>query len=201
MNTIESSPTWTLTVTDLKQYTYCPRVLFFQRCLPGVRPVTAKMEEGIRAQEDAEARERRRQLRAYGFTTGDRHFAVPLYSAALKLTAIIDMVILRPDGQNVAVPIDYKLSVWAGEHFRLQLACYGLLVEEEMGLPAPHGFLYLIPERRAEKVPLSAALKRQARMALIEIRSLIEAEIAPAPTTRPARCVNCEFRRFCNDVL
>ena len=201
MSTIESSTAWTLTVTDLKQYTYCPRVLFFQRCLPGVRPVTVKMEEGIRAQDDAEARERRRQLRCYGFTTGDRHFDVPLRSAALGLTAVVDLVIMRPDGQSLVIPVDYKLSDLASEHFRVQLACYGLLLEEEMGLPAPYGFLYFIPERRAEKVTLPATLKLRTKAALSQMRCVIETEIMPAPTSKSARCVNCEFRRFCNDVL
>ncbi len=199
--TTENSTVWTLTVTDLKQYTYCPRVCFFMRCLPGVRPVTAKMEEGIRVQEDAEAHERRRQLRSYGFTTGERNFDVPLYSTALRLKALIDLVILRPDGQNVAIPVDYKLSSLTGEHVKVQLACYGLLIEEEMELPAPYGFLYLIPERRAEKVPLPAGSKLRAQAALAEMRSLIETEIMPEPTASRARCVNCEFRRFCNDIL
>lgn len=66
--------TATLTATDLKQFTYCPRVVYYMRCLPDVRPITAKMQEGIAAHDDAEARERRRGLGAYGFTTGQRHF-------------------------------------------------------------------------------------------------------------------------------
>ncbi len=144
------------------------------------------MEAGIRVQEDAEAHERRRQLRSYGFTTGERHFDVSLYSVALRLSAVIDLVILRPDGQNIAIPVDYKLSSLTGEHFKLQLACYGLLAEEEMELPAPFGFLYLIPERRAEKVPLPAAVKLRAQAALAEMRSLIETEIMPEPTERRA---------------
>ena len=197
---MENSTAWTLTVTDLKQYIYCPRVLFFQRCLPAVRPVTVKMEEGIRAQEDAEARERRRQLRSYGFTTGERHFDVSLYSAALRLTAEVDLIIMRPDGENAVIPVDYKLSILPGEHFKVQLACYGLLVEEEIGLPAPYGFLYLIPEKRAERVLLSAGLKLRARAALAEMRTVIEREVMPAPVSSVARCVNCEFRRFCNDI-
>ncbi len=193
--------TWTLTVTDLKQYAYCPRILYFTRCLPHVRPVTAKMAEGIQAQEAEEAREQRRQLRSYGFTTGARHFAVSLYSATLGLTALVDMVISQPDGKAIVIPVDYKMSDLAGPHFRLQLACYGLLLEEEMGLPAPYGFLYLIPERRAERIPLSAALKLEARTLLAEMRRVVEAEIMPEPTLQAARCVNCEFRRFCNDVV
>jgi len=192
---------WTLTVTDLKQYTYCPRILYFTRCLSDVRPVTVKMEEGRLAGQDAEAREMRRQLRSYGFRTGDRHFGVSLYSAALGLTAQIDLVIFRPDGQDIVVPVDYKLSRMVGKHFKAQLACYALLLEEEMELPAPYGFIYLIPFRQAERIVLSRRLKRSVRATLAEMRALVESEIMPPPTRRRARCVNCEFRRFCNDVL
>ena len=45
-------------VTDLKQYFYCPRVVYYAYCLPQVRPVTAKMEAGIEAQVEAEERYR-----------------------------------------------------------------------------------------------------------------------------------------------
>jgi len=192
---------WTLTVTDLKQYTYCPRILYYTRCLPHVRPTTEKMAEGKRTQEDEQAREQRRQLRTYGFETGQRHFDVALYSSTLGVSAVIDLVILRPDGQSVAIPVDYKLSTLAGEHFKLQLACYGLLVEEEMELPAPYGFIYLMPERRAQKVTISARDRERILVALAEMREIVEAERMPAMTTRPARCVNCEFRLFCNDVF
>jgi CRISPR-associated exonuclease Cas4 len=198
---MESANSWTLTVTDLKQYTYCPRILYFMRCLPGVRPVTTKMREGSAAHDDAELREQRRLLRAYGFTTGERHFDVAIYSADLRINALLDLVIVEPDGKPIAVPVDYKMSDMAGAHVRLQLACYGLLVEAEMGLAAPYGFVYLTVERRAEKVPFSAALKHETRAALHEMRAIVEAELMPEPTARVARCVNCEFRRFCNDVL
>jgi CRISPR-associated exonuclease Cas4 len=198
---MENTIAWTLTVTDLKQYAYCPRILYYMRCLPGVRPITTKMREGIAAHEDAELREQRRQLRVYGFTTGERHFDVAIYSATLRLNALLDLVIVEPDGKPIAVPVDYKMSDMTGAHVRLQLACYGLLAEEELGLPAPYGFIYLTVERRAEKVILSSALKLETQAALTEMRTIVEAETMPEPTTRAARCVNCEFRRFCNDVL
>jgi len=193
--------TWTLIVTDLKQYTYCPRILYFNRCLPAVRPITEKMAEGKRVQEDEQGREVRRQLRTYGFSSGQRRFDVALYSSSLGVSAVVDLVILQPDGQEIAIPVDYKLSEMAGEHFKLQLACYGLLVEEEMGLPAPYGFIYLMPERRAHRVPISTRDRERIKIALAEMREIVETERMPAMTTRPARCVNCEFRRFCNDVF
>jgi CRISPR-associated exonuclease Cas4 len=190
-----------LTVTDLKQYCYCPRILFYMRCLPGVRPLTVKMEEGKQAHEREEEREERRQLRAYGFSQGERHFAVSLFSATLGMTALIDLVILRPDGKAQAVPVDYKLSRMVGPHVKMQLACYGLMLEEETGLPVPYGFVYLIQERRAEKVQLTPSLRIQTCTTLTAMRTLIESETMPPPTSRVAYCVNCEFRRFCNDVL
>ena len=71
------------TVTDLKQYFYCPRVVYYTYCLPLLRPTTYKMEAGAVAHEEVGDLERRlpvdykhtarqigehawRQLAAYG---------------------------------------------------------------------------------------------------------------------------------------
>lgn len=193
--------TWFLTVTDVKQHWYCPRIPYYHRCLPGVRPVTAKMEAGIAAQADEEQREVRRQLRTYGFATGERQFNVPFCSTALGVTAVIDLIILRPDGKEMVVPVDYKLSDTSGEHFKAQLALYGLLLEEEIELAAPFGFLYLMVTRKAERVALTDRLKASARAAIAAIRACVEQDRMPEPTLQVGRCVNCEFRRFCNDVI
>ncbi len=48
---------WLLEVTDLKQYTFCPRIVFYRYCLPRIRPITYSMEEGIRSHEEEETRE------------------------------------------------------------------------------------------------------------------------------------------------
>lgn len=65
-----------LQVTDLKQYLYCPRVVFYRYCLPDVRPVTFKMQAGIAAQDRVTELEKRRSLRAYDVVAGTRHFHV-----------------------------------------------------------------------------------------------------------------------------
>jgi CRISPR-associated exonuclease Cas4 len=68
------------TVTDLKQYAYCPRVVAYTYCLPLLRPTTYKMEAGIAAHGKAANRERRRTLVAYGLEHGQRYFDVSLES-------------------------------------------------------------------------------------------------------------------------
>ena len=59
----EMETAWSLRVIDLKQYEYCPRIVYYEYCLPGVRPTTYKMAAGIAAQDRVNTLEERRGLR------------------------------------------------------------------------------------------------------------------------------------------
>lgn len=194
-----------LEVTDLKQYAYCPRIVYYRYCLPAIRPVTYKMAAGIAAHHDEAEREERRSLRAYGIQEGERYFDVRLGSEALGLRGRLDMVVAVPrrDAAEVElIPVEYKLSERTpGRHFRIQLATYGLLLEAAWERPVRRGFLYLIPLRRAVEVRLTAALRRQALDEVARIRAMVEHEAMPEAPASRRPCVSCEFRRFCNDVL
>jgi len=196
---------WLLEVTDLKQYTCCPRIVFYRYCLPRVRPITYSMEEGIRCHEEEETREERRSLRNYGLTSGERVYRLPLQSTKLGLTGRVDLAIATPSREvpgAEAIVVEYKLSEQkAGSHFMLQLAAYALLLEEAWGLPVNRGFLYSIPLRKAESVAITQHLRRKVMQTVAQIRQIVESEIMPSPPSSLRRCVTCEFRRFCNDVV
>ncbi len=114
-------------VTDLKQWVYCPRILYFRLCLPAIRPLTYKMEAGIEDGEAEAQRESRRSLRTYGLKSGRREYDVALASGRLGLRGKIDMLILREEpGEEELIPVDYKLSDLASPHFRLQLMAVSL---------------------------------------------------------------------------
>jgi CRISPR-associated exonuclease Cas4 len=192
-----------LQVTDLKQWTYCPRVVFYRYCLPRIRPITYSMQAGVQAHEVVAAREERRSLRPYGLEAGERFFDVALTSERLRLTGRIDLVIRTQSEQGEeGVVVDYKLSErQAGTHFKLQLAAYAVMVEETWGIPVRRAFLYHIPQRQAESIPLTAILRRQVETTIASIHAAIAGEVMPLPPTRLGACVACEFRRFCNDVV
>lgn len=196
---------WLIEVTDLKQYICCPRIIFYRYCLPRVRPVTYTMEEGIRSHDEEEQREGRRSLRSYGLSTGERAFHLSLQSSKLGLTGRIDLAIATPSRNAAdaeAIVVEYKLSEKkAGPHFALQLAAYALLVEEAWQLPVKRAFLYSIPLHHAEPVPITSTLRKKVVQTTASINRIIEDEIMPPPPSSHARCVSCEFRRFCNDVV
>lgn len=197
---LDDDMTYPVRATDLKQFVYCPRVFYYQVCLPRVRPVTFKMQEGVEAGRSEAGKEERRSLRAYGIAAGEREFDVPLRSERLGLRGEIDMVITVSETREV-IPVDYKLSRIAGPHFQLQVAVYGMMLEEMRGVNVARGFLYEIPLKRAEQVKIDTALRVKAEKAVREMRVILEAERMPPPVRNAAKCVTCEFRRFCNDVV
>ena len=185
-------------VTDLKQWLYCPRILYYRLCLPDVRPTTYKMQMGSEEGKAEEIREARRSLKIYGVEDGHREFNVVLSSERYGLRGKVDLVIWRT---AEVIPVDYKFSNIAGQHFQLQLMAYGLLLEEISGLTAQHGFLYMLPNRNAIEVKFVARLRQKLLVTLEMMHRMLYSEPIPPPTQNQHKCLACEFRRFCNDVL
>ncbi len=194
----------TLEVTDLRQVQMCARVVWYRHCLPAIRPITSLMEQGTRHHQSEVGREERRSLRSYGLQEGERLFDVPLRSERLGLRGRVDLIIATPGRAAPgarAVVVEYKDSEQVGGHMRLQLAAYALLIEEVWALPVSAGFLYLLPLRRAEPVSLTPALRRKVVQAVEAVHTAIAREQMPPPPKSRALCGQCEFRRFCNDVV
>jgi CRISPR-associated exonuclease Cas4 len=195
----------TFEVTDLKQWSYCPRVLYYRYCLPEVRPITDLMEAGIRSHADETGREERRSLRTYGMSEGERSFDVVLHSDSLGLRGRLDLAIVVPnraDPRAEAIVVEYKDSEKAaGAHFKMQLAAYALLLEEAWKLQVRRGFIYSIPLRKAEAISITPTLRRNVQQQVAAMHKAIAGELMPPAPTNRRPCVSCEFRRFCNDVV
>ncbi len=188
--------------SDVKQWAYCPRLLYYALCLPDIRPITFMMEVGREAGRKEALRELRRSLRRYGLPQGRCEFEVDLFSTRLGVRGKVDMVIYVEEGSKPEViAVDYKYSSKAAVHFQLQLVVYGLLLEEYVTLPVQRGFLYEIPLRKPQEVVFTRSLREKALRTLQAMRLMLESEQMPSPTSQRGKCVVCEFRRFCNDVV
>lgn len=188
-----------LRVNDLKQFEYCPRIVFYNTVMPVERKVTVKMERGKEEELRLDALENRRTLRRYELSSGERRFHVGLESARLGLSGKLDVLIVSPKG---LFPVDFKYT--RGRPHRnhvVQLAGYALLVEENFQKQVETGFIYLAPIHQVVAVALTRQLKEQTLERLAEIRAMIRDGILPAATPVRGRCEECEFRNFCGDVF
>lgn len=188
-----------LRVTDLKQWFYCPRVVYWNYCLPVQKKPTYKMEHGRETHELLAALETRRSLKRYGLQNARRQFHVPLQSEELGLSGLLDLLLISEQKNYFPVEFKYTTGNIAMNHL-YQLAGYALLIEETYGVQVETGFLYRVPLNRVSTVRLSPRLKEQALDALRAMQEMIYAERMPPPTPQRAKCIDCEFRRYCNDV-
>jgi CRISPR-associated exonuclease Cas4 len=187
-----------LTVTDIRQHTYCPRIPYYRYVMPLERPVTAKMDLGKEEHETTSVKEARRTLKAYGIKEGERRFGVGLYSDSLGLRGKIDMVILTP---REVIPVEYKMAAEVGLHHKYQLTAYAMLAEHTFGGTVTRAFAYLTPAKKAREIPITPAMREHVKKLLAGLRASIANERLPRPTPHRGRCTDCEYRRFCGDVL
>jgi CRISPR-associated exonuclease Cas4 len=187
-----------LPVTELRQWAYCPRVVYYHMTMPGAGRSTYKMEEGLRAQELIERLEVRRTLREYGFSDAERRFGVWLSDASTGLSGKLDLL-LR--GDPAAAVVDFKLtSGQVEENHQMQLAGYAVLVEKVLGLSVPTTFLFRIPDNKVFVVPINDALRRRVADAVAAINNMRESQELPPPTPVRTRCAECEYANFCGDI-
>lgn len=186
-------------VNDIKQYSYCPRIVFYQYSMPVEKKATWKMGQGKIEEDEIDRLEKRRKLSGYKLAEGKRQFHVWLSSERLGLTGKLDLLIDSPEG---LFPVDFKWT--AGSPHRnhiFQLCGYALLLEDCYRRDVNKGFVYLIPKNDAVVFDLTMELKAETFKVLDAIRSMVERERMPPPTPARNRCMDCEYRNFCGDIF
>ena len=187
-----------LKVSDLKQYHYCPRVVYYQYVMPVEKAVTYKMEKGKAVQEELEVLEQRRKLRAYGIAEGKRKFNWWVYSPVLGLSGKLDMVI---ETSGTIYPVDFKYTKGRPhKNHAFQLGGYALILEDITNHKVGKGFIYLIPQKDAVVIDLTDELKSQCLETLEHIKAMIRDERFPEPPSSRAKCVDCEYQNYCRDI-
>jgi len=188
-----------LRVSDLKQYIYCPRIIYFYYVLPIPRRVTKKMEYGRLEHVEIKQLEKRRKLKAYGILEGTRDFQVFLQSSRLGLHGLLDMSITTVTGE--IYPVEFKHSISKkGLHQKYQLAAYAMLLEEKYRKPVRYGFLYLIPSKTVVSLEITVSMREHVKKSLSAIRNVIAGEKIPGYIRSKQRCTDCEFKNYCADL-
>jgi CRISPR-associated exonuclease Cas4 len=187
-----------LRVSDLKQYYYCPRVVYYHYVMPVDKKITYKMEKGKAAQEVIEALEARRKMKSYGLQQGSRVFNPWVRSDRLGLSGKLDLLI---ETEEELYPVDFKFT--RGRPFknhRYQLGGYALILDDTREKAVTKGFIYLIPQKDAVVFDLSGKIKEACLRTLEAVRRMIRDETYPDQPARRAKCVDCEYQNYCRDI-
>ena len=157
----ELEPEVFITVSDVMEYLFCPRFIYFMHCL-GIPQHEEKRYKVLKGRELHEAREKvnksyiRKKLQCVR-----KEVAVYLVSKRNHLKGEVDEVLFLEDG--TAAALDYKFAEFKDKVYRThkyQSALYGLMIADNYGVEVNKGFVcYTRSNHLVKEVKLRACQK------------------------------------------
>ncbi len=185
-------------VSLIKQYHYCPRIVYFYYVLGFREKFTESMRAGIEAQREEERRDKRRKRLVAGTESGAKSHQLFLRSPELGIEGVVDLVI---EGKEIIV-VERKYAAVPKRPPKshiYQAAAYAMLVERCLGRPVRHAYLVYLKSNKQFRIELTSDVKRHVLWTIRKIREIIECEVIPPYRPIPA-CPSCGYLRFCQRV-
>ena len=195
-----------ISVTDIKHYFYCPRIVYFEHVLHARPQLGSQQEDSKERHEEYVRKELRRKDAIYyspDFVGARKMLFVPLCSSRLRLTGTVDLIIKTKDGEYV--PVDYKNMVsnhgrvWMDHKY--QLTAYALLIDEIFGVCVKCGFVNYIPEELIIKLEITPTMKTHVKRVLGHIKRIIREETLPPVRVAKQKCTGgCGHKQICQQL-
>lgn len=185
-------------ISDLRQWIYCARVIWWTQVCPVGKYVSYKMRQGLLKERRLQHLQKRRTLHAFGLQNGRTECNVDLYSPALGLAGRLDLLIKTGDSR---IPVEIKFTRSPAQlNHQVQLAGYALLLEDLFGHAVPHGYVMRLPDNTVEKILIGPDLRELTIRTISSLRQTIHYEEMPSASPILAKCADCEYRMYCGDV-
>jgi CRISPR-associated exonuclease Cas4 len=188
-----------VTVSDALEYLFCPRFIFFERCLmiPEHQEKRYKVLKGRELHESREKVNRdyvRKKLHCV-----KKEISVYLTSHKYHFKGEVDEILFLEDG--TAAPLDYKFAEFKDTIYRThkyQAALYGLLIMEHYGVEVKRAYVcYTRSKHHVEEIAFRQKDFERARIIVREILDIIQKGYYPEGTKQKARCIDCTYRNIC----
>jgi len=192
-----------ISVTDVKHYIYCPRIIYFDHVLHAAPIFGSQQEEGKEQHEDYVRKELRRKDAVYyspEFIGAEKMLFTMLSSSSLELRGNVDCIIRTVKDEYI--PVDYKNMASNGgkawmDH-KYQLVAYALLIEESFSTIVKRGFINYIPEATILELEITPSMKAHVKRVLGHIKRIIREGQLPPIRVAENKCTGgCGYASIC----
>ena len=188
-----------VTVSDALEYLFCPRFIFFERCLM-VPEHQEKRFKVLKGRELHEIREKvNRDYLRKRLKCTRKEISVYLTSHKYHFKGEVDEVLFLEDG--TAAPLDYKYAEFKNTIYKThkyQAALYGILIMEHFGVDVKKGFVcYTRSNNYVVEIDFRQKDFEMAKQIVREILMIIQRGYYPEGTKQKARCVDCTYKNIC----
>ncbi|HKJ32976.1 MAG TPA: CRISPR-associated protein Cas4 [Balneolales bacterium] len=188
---------FTITPSEIIEYLYCPRFIYFQNVL-NIPQYEEKSYKAIRGRQIHEKKSRinKDYLRK---KIGVKEKYQEEYLTNEYLRGKVDEVLLLND--DTMSLLDYKFAKYKDKIFstyKTQLYCYAWLIETNYNYPVRKGYLvYTRSQNKLIEVPITEKAKEKVKNCAKEIITIIQKNRFPKATRFKRRCVDCTYRNIC----
>ncbi|HAX97890.1 MAG TPA: CRISPR-associated protein Cas4 [Candidatus Atribacteria bacterium] len=187
-----------LTASDLLEYLFCPRFIYFERYLhiPQHEEKRYKVEKGREIHEERKKINPQYLRKKIGCV--DRKFSVYL-SSPDGWKGVVDEVLELEDG--AMAPLDYKFAEYDGKTFfnhKAQLVYYASLIRHTFQKPVKKGFIiYTRSNNKLVEIPIEESDFIKLKKITDEIKEIIQKGKYPLSTVYRQACFDCCYRNIC----
>ncbi len=185
-----------ISVTDLKNYVYCPYIVYIRKVLGLPERITEYMMYGREIEHEQIV------LFLYRAFQGVKLLRnLYLSSRRLKLQGCVEYVIV--DKYGYYVPVDIKWSEVEDKPKRdhvVQICAYALLVEEcGLGKVKQCGLYYVTRSGgKLFRIVYTRSMRQLVLKVLENVRKIVEENMLPQHVPDDRRCFSCPARQVCN---
>lgn len=191
----------TITPSQLIEYTFCPRFIYFMETLA----IPQKEENRFKVQKGREVHKKKALInKSYmrkKLGVVEKKSNVYLSSARYQLRGIIDEVLTFPD--STMAPLDFKYAEYKQVSYKthkIQALCYCLLIEDNFQTKSDKAFI-VYTRSKNKLIDLSFTSKDRGDLInqIKEVIKIIVTGYYPKKTRSTKRCLDCCYKNICDN--
>ncbi len=185
-------------VNLIRQYLFCPRIVYFN-LLSNIKPVFPNHVE-------AGSRFHIKQDYLFSMRTFNKlkiNYNVKLNNEymedeSLFLNGIVDTAFIC---DNEVIPVEYKdiNNNNIPYSHKMQLTAYGMLLSKKYHKPLKRGIVIYSNNMKHKEIIITEKDKTNLLEIIIKIQSMVEKAVFPESSAGEKQCLQCEYLNYCDD--
>jgi len=199
MEKINTTYSISITPSEVLEYLFCPRFIYFMEVLK----ISQHEDKRFKVIKGREVHEKKTKInieylrKKIGVVK--KEISVYLKSDEHRIRGIVDEVLTLSDG--TMAPMEYKFAEYKKylyRTYRTQLTLQALMIKENYLKEVLHGFIVFTRSRNfLLKVPFGKSDFDSALKVLDEILKIVQTGYYPKKTSHKTKCIDCCYKNIC----
>lgn len=199
MEKTESGSSTIITISDVLEYLFCPRFIYFMYCLdiPQHEENRFKVIKGRDVHKKRQMTNReyvRKKLNCIS-----KESEVYVVSKDHHIKGIVDEVLFLED--DTAAPLEYKFAEYKDKVFstyKYQLVLQALLIKENYNIEVEKGYIcYTRSNNMIKELAFKLSDFKKANDIITDIIQIVDKGKYPKATRSKNKCIDCCYRNIC----